>query len=146
MKETDIFRLIHAIEMVTNETIIQWTKSFKYNIGISPILVLSELKQHGPQQQTVLAKKLGYTPGAMTNIASRLVKRGLAERKYNESDRRHVLLSVTDEGLALLGEAHQKGKEIRVNLFNILSEEEIKQYLAIQEKLLKHLKENEKEI
>lgn len=145
MKETDIFRLIHAVETLTNETIIQWTKSFKHNIGISPILVLSELKHHGPQQQTVLAKKLGYTPGAMTNIANRLVKLNLAERQYNESDRRHVYMSITTEGLSLLEEAHQRGKELRMNMFNVLTEEEVKQYLAIQQKMLKYLEESTKE-
>ena len=145
MRETDIFRLIHAVEALTNETIIRWTKSFKHNIGISPILVLAELKQRGPQQQTVLAKKLGYTPGAMTNIANRLVKRNLAKRQYDESDRRHVYLAITDEGRDLLEEAHEKGKEIRMNMFKVLTEEEVKQYLAIQEKLLKYFGENGRE-
>lgn len=145
MKETDIFRLIHAVEALTNEAIIQWTKSFKHNIGVSPILVLAELKQHGPQQQTVLAKKLGYTPGAMTNIANRLVKRNFAKRQYNESDRRHVYLCITDEGIELLDEARQKGEELRMNMFKVLTEEEVKQYLAIQEKLLKYMDESGRE-
>lgn len=145
VRETEVFRLIHAVENLTNETIIQWTKSFKHNIGISPVLVLSELKQHGPQQQTVLAKKLGYTPGAMTNIAGRLVKQDYARRRYNEEDRRHVLLDITSEGEKVLDDAYTKGKELRLNLFQALTKEEIEQYLAIQEKLLKHLKKKTKE-
>lgn len=138
MEHTDIFKLIHAVELFTNEAIIRWMNAFEHNIGISPVLVLSELKQSGHQKQTVLAKKLGYTPGAMTNIANRLIKLGMAERKYNEDDRRNVLLSITDKGLDVLKEAQQKGRELRVELFQVLSEEELIQFLNIHEKLLKN--------
>jgi len=140
LEKTDIFKLIRSVEMVTNETIIQWTKSFKHNIGISPILVLAELKQNGPQKQTVLAEKLGYTPGAMTNISGKLVKLGFAVREYNEGDRRNVMLSITKKGITVLNDAQQKGEELRINLFQALSEEELQQYLAIQEKLLRNFK------
>ncbi|NIK79005.1 DNA-binding MarR family transcriptional regulator [Paenibacillus castaneae] len=143
MEQTDIFKLIHTVELFTNEVIIRWMNSFEHNIGISPILVLSELKHKGPQKQTVLAKHLGYTPGALTNIANRLIKLSLAERKYNEEDRRNVLLSITEKGLDVLKEAQQRGRELRVELFQVLSEEEQQQYLIIHEKLLKNLRNPE---
>ncbi|MNH90667.1 putative HTH-type transcriptional regulator YusO [compost metagenome] len=138
MEQTDIFKLIHAVELFTNEAIIRWMNSFEHNIGISPILVLSELKQKGMQKQTTLAKNLGYTPGAMTNIANRLVKLDCAERKYNENDRRNVFLSITDKGIDILKEAQLKGQELRLELFQVLSEEEVQQFLKIYEKLLKN--------
>ncbi|MFE4571844.1 MarR family winged helix-turn-helix transcriptional regulator [Paenibacillus chitinolyticus] len=143
MDKNDIFKLIHTVELFTNEAIIRWTKSFEPNIGISPIITLSELKQNGPQKQSVLASKLGYTPGAMTNIAGRLTKLGLAERRYNENDRRNVFLAITDEGITVLREAQQKGKDLRIELFQVLNEEEIQQFLSIYEKLLKNIKEQE---
>lgn len=143
MEQNDIFKLIHTVELFTNEVIIRWMNSFEHNIGISPILVLSELKHKGPQKQTVLAKHLGYTPGALTNIANRLIKLSLAERKYNEEDRRNVLLSITEKGLDVLKEAQQRGRELRVELFKVLSEEEQQQYLIIHEKLLKNLRNPE---
>ncbi|WP_285766924.1 MarR family transcriptional regulator [Peribacillus sp. SI8-4] len=139
MRETDIFKLIHAVELFTNEAIIRWTKSFPYSIGISPILVLAEMKQNGAQKQSVMANKLGYTPASMTNISNRLIKQGFAKREYNESDRRNVLLAITEAGIEVLTEAQQKGKELRLELFKVLSEEEVKQYLALHEKLLKNL-------
>ena len=142
MSRTDIFELIRTVELFSNETIIRWNKSFGHSIGISPILVLSELKNKGPQKQTVLAKNLGYTPGAMTNISNRLISNGLAERKYNENDRRNVFLEITEKGYILLKEAHQKGQEVHAELFQVLSEEELEQFLAIHEKLLKSLKNN----
>lgn len=143
MEKTDIFKLIHAVELFTNEVIIRWMKSFEHNIGISPVLVLSELKQKGQQKQTILARHLGYTPGAMTNIANRLIKLGLAERKYNKEDRRNVFLSITDKGMDVLHEAQQKGQELRAELFQVLSEEEVQQFLKINEKLLKNFERSE---
>ncbi|WP_106495733.1 MarR family winged helix-turn-helix transcriptional regulator [Lentibacillus sp. Marseille-P4043] len=136
MEKNNVFKLIRAVELFTNESIIRWTKSFKHNIGISPILVLSELKQKGAQKQSELANELGYTPGAMTNIANRLIKDGYADRKYDEADRRIIRLAITDIGMELLEEAQQKGIELRKELFSVLTEEEIEQFLAIHEKLL----------
>jgi len=136
LSKTDVFQLIRTIELFTNEAIIRWNKSFEHSIGISPILVLSELHQKGPQKQTVLANNLGYTPGAMTNIANRLVKHGFAERKYNENDRRNVLLEITEKGNSILIEAQKKGQQVRAELFQVLTEEEMNQFLAIHKKLV----------
>ena len=136
MSKTDVFQLIRTVELFTNEAIIRWNKSFEHSIGVSPILVLSELHQKGPQKQTTLANNLGYTPGAMTNISNRLVKNGLAKRKYNENDRRNVFLEVTDKGTSILLEAQQKGQQVRAELFQVLSEEEMEQFLAINKKLV----------
>ena len=57
----------------------RFTKAFPYPLGISPILVLSELRTKGPQKQVELAETVGYTKGAMTNIATKLVNLGLAD-------------------------------------------------------------------
>ncbi|MGY0694656.1 MarR family winged helix-turn-helix transcriptional regulator [Virgibacillus sp. FSP13] len=99
---------------------------------------MSELKQKGAQKQSELANELGYTPGAMTNIANRLIKDGYADRKYDEADRRIIRLAITDTGKELLEEAQQKGLELRKELFSVLTEEEIEQFLAIHEKLLRN--------
>lgn len=136
MKETNIFQLIHANELVNNANILQFSQRIQNYIGISPILVLNELKQNGPLKQTVLAEKLGYSPGAMTNIASKLVKERYAERQYNADDRRNVLLAITKLGIKALEEAQKVGNEIQVELFSVLSEEEVEEYLSIQQKLL----------
>ncbi|MEC1524587.1 MarR family transcriptional regulator [Neobacillus niacini] len=142
MEHNNIFELIRTVELFTNESIIRWTKAFKYKIGISPILVLSVLKQNGAQKQTTLANELGYTPGAMTNIANRLISQGFAKREFNEEDRRIVLLEITEEGKNVLKEAQRVGKELRKELFQQLSEEEIEQFLAIHKKLVNTLSES----
>ncbi|TCS95454.1 MarR family winged helix-turn-helix transcriptional regulator [Hazenella coriacea] len=140
MEKTDIFELIHTMELFTNQAIIQWTKSFPYPLGISPILTLAELQNKGPQKQSVLAHSLGFTPGAMTNIANKLIKLDYAERQFDESDRRIVYLAITDEGKRVLKFAHLKGQELRIELFKTLSESERAQLLNIYKKLLSEFK------
>ncbi|VEI05462.1 MarR family winged helix-turn-helix transcriptional regulator [Kurthia zopfii] len=136
MEDTNLFQVIHKTEQLNNLNIYHFTKNFNHKIGVSPILVLSELKFEGAQKQTVLADKLGCTPGAMTNIANKLVKLGFAKRLYNEDDRRHVLMEITEAGRNVLVDAQARGREAHSEIFNVLSEEELQQYLAITEKLL----------
>ncbi|MDY0394471.1 MarR family winged helix-turn-helix transcriptional regulator [Virgibacillus halophilus] len=140
MKDQNVFQLIRTVEAFTNETIIRWTKAFGHQIGISPILVLYELKTKGAQKQTQLAGSLGYTPGAMTNIANRLLKDGYAKRQLDGTDRRIVRLMITEKGRQLLKEAQQKGQELREELFSVLTENEVRQFLMIHEKLLQNIK------
>ena len=116
MKQTNIFKLIHMIEQVNNANIIRFTKAFPYPLGISPILVLNELHGKGPQKQAELAETIGYTKGAMTSIAEKLVKLGLAERLYDPSDRRTIRLQITVEGQSALAKAQSIGKEVFVQL------------------------------
>lgn len=139
--QTNIFKLIHAIEQINNENIIRFTKAFQYPIGISPILALGELRSKGPKKQVELANTLGYTKGAMTNIATKLVNLGLAERLYDESDRRTTRLKITPAGKMALSEAQAIGQEVFMQHFEVLNEEEVNQYLMIQEKLLKGIKD-----
>lgn len=144
MDTNDLFKLIHTVEAVTNESIVLWNDAFPHNVGISPILVLGELKRNGPQNQMKLAEILGFTGGAMTNIAAKLVKSGLAVRRFNANDRRQVLLEITPEGISLLLEAQELGKKQHLEMFEALSEEEIAQFLTINEKILNDLKAKRK--
>ncbi|WP_060681961.1 MarR family winged helix-turn-helix transcriptional regulator [Virgibacillus halodenitrificans] len=143
-KEKNIFKLIRTIELFSNESMLTWSRSFQRSVGISSILVLQELRHKGAQKQTELASTLGYTPGAMTNIASKLINEAYAIRKYDTGDRRVIRLEITEKGLQLLEDAQQKGTEIRKEMFEVLSEEEVSQFLAIQEKLLRHIESKPK--
>lgn len=141
LAQTSIFKLIHMIDQMNNANIVRFTKAFPYPLGISPILVLSELRLKGPQKQAELAETIGYTKGAMTSIATKLVDLGLAQRLYDDNDRRTVHMEITKEGENALVKAQSIGQEVFLQLFEVLDNEEITQYLSIQEKLVKGIKE-----
>lgn len=139
MEDKNVFKLIHTIQKFSNYAIIQWTKATQNRIGISPILVLVELRAHGPQKQSDLAQTLGFTPGAVTNIANKLIEFKLAERKYDASDRRKIYLAITEDGIEVLKDAQLKGQLFYEELFQVLDQEELQQFLDIYEKLLKNI-------
>lgn len=140
MEKTNLFKLIHATEIISNENIVKFSSKFEFPVGISAILVLAQLRANGPVMQSDLAETLGYTKGAITNISSKLVKFELAERLYSEADRRTIHLQITEKGRSALMEAQKIGEEIFVELFEELTVEELDQYLYIQQKILNSMK------
>lgn len=141
MEERNVFSLIRTVERFSNESMLRWMRAFPYSVGISSILVLEELREKGPRKQSELANQFGYTPGAMTNIATKLIKEAYAERKYDSDDRRIIRLCITEPGHQLLQEAQKVGENLRTELFSVLSDEEIRQFLLIHEKLLTNFSE-----
>ncbi|MHC0037751.1 MarR family winged helix-turn-helix transcriptional regulator [Pseudoneobacillus sp. C159] len=135
MKEQTIFELIHNMDKVTNQLIIQWNKLFNEDLGISHILVLAHLKESGKSRPSDIARILGLTPPTLTHLSEKLVKKNLAIRITDESDRRIVYLDITDSGIDMVHKANQEGILLRKNLFDKLSEPEVQQLLKIYEKL-----------
>lgn len=55
-----------------------------------------------PLEPGVIAERLIITAGSMTSMLDTLEKRGLVRRKPHPTDRRKLLVDVTDEGVAVL--------------------------------------------
>ena len=140
MNQENLFDLIHSIEQISNEHIVEFTSRYSYPIGVSAVLVLAELRENGALRQSDLADMLSYTKGAVTHIATKLVNHGLVKRLYDEDDRRTVYLSITDKGTNALIEAQNIGESIFLELFEGLSKDELNEYLRIQRKLLEGMK------
>ena len=139
MENTNIFQLINTTEQLCNANIILFTKKFSYPLGISPVLVLAELKNKGARKHVELAEAVCLSKGAITNISDKLVKHGLAQRKYEEEDRRTVRLEITEQGLEALKEAQRIGNEIYTKLFEVFTKEELTEYLRLQNKLISNI-------
>ncbi|HEY9577097.1 MAG TPA: MarR family transcriptional regulator [Pseudobacillus sp.] len=135
MEHETIFDLLHTMDQVTNKLIIHWNKTFKENLGISHILVLSHLNEHGKSRPSDIAKSLGLTPPSLTHLSEKLIQKELAVRLADENDRRILYLDITNNGRAILRKAHREGQDLRKKLFEKLTAEERKQLLAIYEKL-----------
>ncbi len=140
MRQKSIFQLIHLVEQMNNEHIVRFTSQYTYPIGVSPILVLNELNTRGARKQVELAELLGFTKGAMTNISNKLVDLGLAERLYDDKDRRTIQLQITPEGLNALKQAQSIGEKLFTELFSVFTGEELAQYFQLQEKLAASMK------
>ncbi|WP_203362842.1 MarR family transcriptional regulator [Bacillus sp. REN10] len=135
MENETIFELIHTMEQVTNKMIINWNRTFNENLGISHILVLSHLNEHGKSRPSDIAKSLGLTPPSLTHLSDKLIKKELAIRLADEEDRRILYLHITDKGKDILQKAQEEGIKLRKQLFEKLTDEEKEQLLNIYDKL-----------
>jgi DNA-binding MarR family transcriptional regulator len=71
-------------------------------LGVTETQALSYLAVHGDRGQNDLGYDLGLTSGAATALVDRLERQGVAERFPHPSDRRRVLVRLTDQGEAVI--------------------------------------------
>ncbi|MED3551747.1 MarR family winged helix-turn-helix transcriptional regulator [Cytobacillus praedii] len=135
MEEQTIFEIIHNMDKVTNKLIIQWSKMFNEDLGITHILVLGHLLKSGKSRPSDIARNLGLTPATLTHLSEKLVRKELAIRIADESDRRIMYLGITDKGIDIVHKANEYGQLLRRNLFEKLTGEEKEQLLKIFGKL-----------
>ncbi|UAC01940.1 MarR family transcriptional regulator [Dactylosporangium vinaceum] len=79
------------------------------DISLTAASTIWRLQQEGPRKLTDLAAAEGVTQPAMTQLVQRLEREGLARRADDPSDRRVVLVEVTQAGIDLL----QRRREVR---------------------------------
>lgn len=83
-------------------------------VGITPrqARILNVLNRVGEVSQTVLTEQFDVTSGSMSTMIDRLLKLGMIERRKNPEDRRGDLISITDQGMAVLHEVRDVWQEI----------------------------------
>ena len=98
-----------------------------YDLTLQQLRAFAFVLARGQTSISKVAEGLGIRPNVVTGIVQRLVDRGLLERREDVDDRRIRLLTVTGRGFALLEELSgivlAKGRE----LFDRLSDEQLRQ-------------------
>jgi DNA-binding MarR family transcriptional regulator len=100
---------------------------------------------HGKQQVNNLSESLMITPGGITGICDKLVKKELIGRTRDEGDRRVVFLEITDKGREELQKLVLIRKKFIGDLYGSLSEEDINHLIRIYNELLDSLQNKQKE-
>lgn len=67
-------------------------------VGSSDVTAMSQLRAAGKLNARELAGRTGLTPPTVTALLRRLEAAGLAERSPHPTDRRQVVVTLTDEG------------------------------------------------
>ena len=136
MENVTIFELIHTMEKVNNNMLLDWKRRFKEDIGISHILVLHYVEEYGMSRPSDIAIHLGFAPASVTYLLGKLIDKEYCTREIDPSDGRVSYLKITDRGRAILKMAARKGSEMRQGFLNKLTEEDRQQLFSIYEKLL----------
>lgn len=95
-----------------------------YDLTMPQFGVLEILYHKGPMRICTIIEKTLSTGGNMTVIIENLIKRGLASRRPDESDRRASLVSLTAEGKALIAEVFTEHIENLRGVLRHLSSDE----------------------
>lgn len=86
--------------------------------------VLAALSAHGPMTPSALAEDQHVQPPPMTRTINALVEMGLVRREPHPSDRRQVLVSITDAGEAEVRETRRRRTEWLAQRLAALTPEE----------------------
>ncbi len=96
---------------------------------------LEVLGQGPPLRMKDLAAKMGVTTGTLTMTVDRLEQRGLIAREPHASDRRSILVRLTDQGRVLFEEHHALHLGLTAELAATLTEAETEALRTILAKL-----------
>ncbi len=83
------------------------TRETPRSLSLSTLSALARLESEGPLRVSDLTQREALTQPGMTVLVNRLAEAGLAERVPDPTDRRAVLVRVTDAGRALLADRRE---------------------------------------
>ena len=107
-------------------------------IPTNQMLALLFLSSFPDSNMTQLAGSLRISKQQLTKVVDVLVSKGLVQRKGSESNRRLVLLELTEEGNRLVEEIHCRQAEKSAQMFSRATEQE-RQALMVALRLLKRI-------
>ncbi len=90
-----IRRIIRAVDLYSHRL------SLDAGITVPQLACLIEVAASGPMTLKALAERVHLTSSTLVGIVDRLQKKGLLHRERSATDRREVLISVTEEGKIL---------------------------------------------
>jgi DNA-binding MarR family transcriptional regulator len=114
----------------------------KEGITVPQAIALKTLKEQAQLcKMSDLAATRFLTPAAATGIVDRLIHLGLVERKFDENDRRVILLALTARGEEAISVMEGKVQAMMQQFFDRISESDRLASLRISKKLKEYLKE-----
>ena len=85
---------------------------------------------------TGLAEVLPLAPSGISRSVTKLVDKGLIRRRRLLSDRRVVILTLTDQGLALVQELHRRVQAYDSTLCEGVSDEEMAAFASVSSRVM----------
>lgn len=120
--ETEIFsslrKIINAAEIYSTRL------KDRTGLNASQLSCLLVLGNAGPLALSILSRKVSLSPSMITAIIDQLEKKELAVRNRKTSDRRVILIELTEKGKETVKDAPPSFQEQLVNALNALKEKE----------------------
>lgn len=109
MQNNPVEELLLACEDISRQVVMK-SHAMATTLGLSPsdFEHLSLLVKTGPMTAGGLATTTALTTGAITGIIDRLEEAGLANRQYDPSDRRRIIVVPTEKAVSAIQAFHDK--------------------------------------
>ncbi|MGG4044483.1 MarR family transcriptional regulator [Paenibacillus favisporus] len=108
-------------------------------VSLPGMLVLNAILHEGEQKLGDLAERLDFTTGAVTAVCDKLESLGFAQRKRLETDRRSVVLDITDKGRDMLERNRDTGTYMIERIFGGFTAKELEEQIVNFKRLYEHL-------
>lgn len=99
--------------------------------------VLMGIEERGESTIKEVAKALGITSSAATQLVDGLVENGYMTRKTDTKDRRAVTLALSKKTKTQVDKMKKQGIQKFLELFEALNDKEFDQYLALNSKIIR---------
>ncbi len=112
-------------------------------ITLAQALTLKTLRDQGKGEPCTMSDLAGMrllTPAAATGVVDRLIRLKFVERKYDESDRRVVLLALTSKGEKTLSKIESMAQTKMRDFFERSSKADREAFFRIMRQLKKNMK------
>lgn len=128
----------------------QLKETSPYRLGIvnsqlseQELKVISFLGKEGEARMTDIANHMNLVGSSLTAIADKLIEKGCVERRRSRSDRRRVMLFLTDEGVLIFDSLRSMKKKKGKEILSLLTEEEKRIYLDLMKKMAERSKRDD---
>ena len=112
------------------------------DLTVAQLRILFRLRRVGPIGSGALAAELGVTLPTVTSVIDRLSAKRMVARSDDPSDRRRVIVQLTDEGREVI-ERIQQGRRARltrvVEALDLPDQESLAQALEVLAEVVNHL-------
>ncbi|MCC3304545.1 MarR family transcriptional regulator [Sneathiella sp. HT1-7] len=112
-------------------------QSYMGHVQITPtqFAALTKLRDEGELSQNHLGRLTAMDPATIQGVTRRLIDRGLVQIRPDETDRRRMLLRLTEAGLELTEDIIPYGFDITDDTLEPLTEDEQELFLALLKKI-----------
>jgi len=105
------------------------------HVTFGQIGILFMLKEKGGLRNTEIAKQLGVSPSAATQLLAGLEAHGFVEREQASTDRRVAYISLSSKGSRHIERLRRRKVDEFYQIFSVLEDAEIEQLVQITAKL-----------
>lgn len=132
VEKDGVLLFLHVVRKMSREV----SEALQFPVMGPQMELLEFLASRGPVKMSDLAAELGISLGAVTALADRMARAGMIERQRSTSDRRVILLVLTDHGQRVLEQIAQARNTVMKKYFGKLTAGELSQMEALCRKML----------